>query len=184
MSREIERRFLVPDSRFLDGRTGERIVQGYVAKEPGAMTTRVRICADQAYLTLKGPRQGLGRDEFEYPIPLDDAWHILLDHCGNRIIEKTRYNIAYADHLFEVDVFAGRNAGLVIAEVELAHEAQSLLLPPWVGEEVTLDRRFANYYLALFEGPPRPEERRHLESPVWHLRVVSGRRHAGLFAPA
>ncbi|AYH43370.1 CYTH domain-containing protein [Azoarcus sp. DN11] len=174
MGREIERRFLVCDSRFLDGRTGERIVQGYVAKESGAMTTRVRIRADRAFLALKGPRQGLGRDEFEYPIPVDDAWRILFDYCGGRIVEKTRYNVAYADHLFEVDVFAGRNAGLVIAEVELAHEAQSLILPPWIGEEVTLNKRFGNFSLALFEGPIFPEDRRRLESPApnRHLQAL------------
>ncbi|WP_174718431.1 CYTH domain-containing protein [Azoarcus sp. DN11] len=174
MGREIERRFLVCDSRFLDGRTGERIVQGYVAKESGAMTTRVRIRADRAFLALTGPRQGLGRDEFEYPIPVDDAWQILSDYCGGRIVEKTRYNVAYADHLFEEDVFAGRNAGLVIAEVELAHEAQPLILPTWIGEEVTLNKRFGNFSLAQFEGPTLPEDRRRPKGPVptRHLQAM------------
>ena len=52
MAREIERRFLVRDVRILDGRKGERIVQGYLAKESGSMSTRVRIRGEIACLTL------------------------------------------------------------------------------------------------------------------------------------
>lgn len=159
MGQEIERRFLVRDPRILDGRIGNRIVQGYVAKEPGAMTTRVRIRDDRGILTLKGPRQGLARDEFEYPIPVDDAWRIVLEHCGNRVIAKTRYLVEHTDLLFEVDVFEGRHSGLVIAELELSHEEQAFTLPSWIGEEITGDRRFGNFCLAQFEGPVRPDDR-------------------------
>ncbi|NMG28178.1 CYTH domain-containing protein [Aromatoleum evansii] len=166
MGQEIERRFLVRDPQILDGRVGKRIVQGYVAKESGAMTTRVRIHGDRSYLTLKGPRQGFVRDEFEYPIPTDDAWHILLEHCGNRIIQKTRYLIEYLDHLFEVDVFEGRHTGLVIAELELSHVGQKIALPSWIGEEITGDKRFGNFFLALFEGPVRPEDKPVGPSPA------------------
>lgn len=170
MAREIERKFLVRDPRILDGRNGERIVQGYVAKESGAMSTRVRIRADRGYLTLKGPRQGLSRDEFEYLIPIEDAWRILSEHCGNRIIQKTRYEVEHADHLFEVDVFEGRHAGLVIAELELSHESAALTLPAWIGDEVTDDRRYGNFSLAQFEGPVRPDEWRGRFSPAhWPL---------------
>jgi adenylate cyclase len=45
---------------------------------------------------------------------------------------------------WEVDVFEGENAGLIIAEVELAHEQQALDLPPWVGREITQDERYYN----------------------------------------
>jgi len=166
MKREIERKFLVRDPRILDGRIGERIVQGYVAKESGAMSTRVRIRAERGYITLKGPRQGLSRDEFEYPIPVADAWRIVLEHCGNRIIEKTRYLVEHVDQLFEVDVFEGRHTGLIIAELELAHEDQVPSLPAWVGDEVTADKRFGNFFLAQFEGPVRPADRLALSSPV------------------
>lgn len=174
MGQEIERRFLVRDPRILDGRVGKRIVQGYVAKESGAMTTRVRIHGDHGYLTLKGPRQGLVRDEFEYSIPVDDAWRIVLEHCGNRVIEKTRYLVEHTDQVFEVDVFEGRHTGLIIAELELSHERQAITLPPWIGEEITGDKRFGNFCLALFEGPVRPEDRPATSSPALrpHLRAM------------
>lgn len=156
MQREIERKFLVRDPRVVTGRAGDRIVQGYVAKESGAMTTRVRIRGHRGFLALKGPKEGFARDEFEYVIPLEDAWRILSDHCGNRIVEKTRYPVEFEGLLFEVDVFEGRHAGLVIAEVELRHEDQPIALPPWIGEEVTSDKRFGNFALSQFEGPVLP----------------------------
>ena len=125
MAREIERRFLVRDVRILDGRRGEHIIQGYLAKEVGSMSTRVRIRGERAYLTLKSPKQGFSRDEFEYPIPVD-----------------------HAHHVFEVDVFQGHHAGLVVAEVELPHEETPLSLPHWVGDEITHDSRYGNFTLA------------------------------------
>lgn len=168
MGREIERKFLVRDRRILDGRKGEHIVQGYVAKESGAMSTRVRVCADRGYLTLKGPRQGIARDEFEYPIPVEDAWYLLSEYCGNRIIEKTRYVVEHGGHAFEIDVFEGRLAGLIVAEVELSHETQLFALPPWIGEEVTADRCYGNFILAQFEGPVRPAALRAPPAPELH----------------
>ena len=58
MAREIERRFLVRDVRILDGCRGEHIIQGYLAKEIGSISTRVRIRGERAYLTLKSPKLG------------------------------------------------------------------------------------------------------------------------------
>lgn len=160
MAREIERKFLVRDTRILDGRTGDRIVQGYLAKEPGEMSTRVRIRAERAFLTLKAARHGfsLARDEFEYPIPLADARQILALHCADRIVRKTRYLIGFAAFVFEVDVFEGRHSGLILAEAELPHENTALPLPPWIGEEVTHDRRYGNFSLALLEGGGLPAD--------------------------
>ena len=156
MATEIERRFLVRDAAFLAGRSGERIVQGYVAKESGSMTTRVRIRAGRGYLTLKGARYGLSRQEFEYEIPAEDACRILDGFCGNRLIHKTRYLVPFAGYIFEVDVFEGRHAGLIIAEVELQRETETILLPPWVETEITHDSQYGNFALSHFEGPLLP----------------------------
>ncbi len=157
MGREIERKFLVQDTRFLQGRKGERIVQGYLAKDPGEMSTRIRIRGDRAFLTLKSPRPdtSLSREEFEYPIPVSDAEQILARHCGDRIVEKTRFLVEHHGYLFEVDVFEGRLRGLVLAEVELPHEQATVSLPAWIGEEVSHDRRYGNSSLAQF-GLPGP----------------------------
>lgn len=122
------------------------------------MSARVRIIDRTAYLTLKGPRDGIARDEFEYRIPLADAEQMLAAHCANRFIDKTRYTIEHHRQTFEVDVFRGRHAGLVIAEIELQHPNELVVLPPWIGAEVSGNRSYGNYSLALFEGPLQPME--------------------------
>lgn len=152
MAKEIERKFLVADTSVLDGRRGFAIVQGYLAKE--SMSVRVRTFGGQAFLTLKGPTCGISRDEFEYQIPFEDALALLESYCVTRIIRKKRYLIPHDDLVFEVDVFEGKLAGLIIAEVELACETQVVNLPPWIGREVTGDSRFGNFSLARVDAPP------------------------------
>lgn len=152
MAREIERKFLVRDLRILDGRQGDRIIQGYLAKESGSMSTRVRIRGDRAYLTLKSPKAGFSRDEFEYVIPLTDAEAMIANHCSGRIVRKTRFLVDHAPHVFEVDVFEGRHAGLIVAEVELPHEQAAMRLPDWLGDEITGDNRYSNFVLAMIES--------------------------------
>ncbi|MDD2742929.1 MAG: CYTH domain-containing protein [Rhodocyclaceae bacterium] len=152
MPKEIERKFLVAQPGILAGLEGERIVQGYVAKELYGMTTRVRIRANQAFITLKGPSVGFSRDEYEYPIPLADAEEILARYSRGRIVCKTRYLVEHDGMTYEIDVFSGRHAGLVVAELELSDENQPVNLPMWIGSEVTHDSRFGNFSLALLDS--------------------------------
>ena len=149
MATEIERRFLVREVGFLQSLRGESIIQGYVSREPDSMTTRVRIRGSRATITLKSAPTGLDRDEYEYEIPLEDAQEILDTYCAGCRIEKTRYRVEYAQHVFDVDVFHGRHAGLVIAEIELSSPDEPFDYPPWLGAEVTGEARFSNFVLAL-----------------------------------
>ena len=64
--------------------------------------------------------------------------------CSGPLVEKTRYEIEWAGRVWEIDVFAGDNEGLVVAEVELASEDEPVEIPPWVGEEVSGDPRYYN----------------------------------------
>lgn len=145
MAVEIERKFLVSGA---DWRTanGQRIVQGYLNRDK-QRTVRVRISGAQAFLTIKGMTSGATRAEFEYPVPLADA-EALLALCDGPLIDKIRHRVEYAGLVWEVDEFAGDNAGLVVAEVELSSEDQAVDLPPWVTTEVTSDRRYFNSSLA------------------------------------
>ncbi len=68
------------------------------------------------------------------------------------MIAKTRYLRDYEGYVWEIDVFAGQNAGLIVAEVELSSPQEKPPLPPWVGAEVTADSRYFNnslYYIPL-----------------------------------
>lgn len=148
MADEIERKFLVPRLPPLHGVEGRRLVQGYLRADEDA-SVRVRIAGDAAFLTVKGPARGLRRAEYEYPIPVQDAERILRDLCIAAPVEKVRYRLEHAGYLWELDVFEGRNAGLVVAEVELDDPAEEPPRPPWVGEEVSGDPRYLNARLAF-----------------------------------
>ena len=41
--------------------------------------------------------------------------------------------------VWHVDVYSSILKGVVIAEIELKHESQELILPRWIGKEVTGD---------------------------------------------
>jgi adenylate cyclase len=143
MPLEIERKFIVDTDRLSLSGSGKRYRQGYLPAA-GKTSVRVRICDDAAWLTLKGETVGASRLEFEYSIPVEDAEHILESLCEGSIIDKTRHLLDHAGHTWEVDVFTGDNAGLVIAEVELQSEDEAVELPGWAVEEVTRDARYYN----------------------------------------
>lgn len=111
------------------------------------LTTRVRIAGDEAFFTIKGPPTGISCDEFEYGIPMADAREMMA-LCGDLVVEKTRYELPVGPYTFEVDVFAGKHAGLVLAEVELPNEDALVAIPAWVGEEVSGQRAYSNAFLA------------------------------------
>jgi len=151
MGMEIERKFLVigDDYRRM-AYASDRIRQGYICSGHGH-TVRVRQRGDRAYLTIKGPSLdgGLSRYEFEKEITSDEAFH-LFQLCEPGIIDKTRYLVSCGRHTFEVDEFYGDNEGLVMAEVELSSPDEPYEKPPFVGREVTGDRRYYNSHLRQY----------------------------------
>ncbi len=143
MATEIERKFLVEGDAWRRLAAGDEFLQGYLStvKE---RTVRVRVVGDRGQLTIKGITVGATRTEFEYEIPVADARQMLDELCEQPIIEKTRYRIDWNGVTWEIDEFAGVNEGLVVAEVELEHEDEQIVLPDWIGEEVTDDPRYFN----------------------------------------
>jgi adenylate cyclase len=146
MGTEIERKYLVNEQVTPLLRDGVEFRQGYLA-DTREMAVRVRVAGDRAWLTVKGAGRGIVRPEFEYLIPVGDACSMLDDLVSGPIIRKTRYRLPHGDHVWEVDVFAGDNEGLIVAEVELASEHESVDLPAWVGSEVSDDYRYLNVNL-------------------------------------
>lgn len=161
---EIEKKFLVKRVCWRRQGTPSRLRQGYI-ETTGPGTVRVRIHPGGALLTLKGPAQNDARTEFEYPIPSSDAELILDTLCQGRLVEKVRYRVEHMGFVWEVDEFQGKNAGLLVAEVETAtFEALAEAVghrPSWVGDEVSNDRRFRNSRLAARAFADWPEEERH-----------------------
>jgi CYTH domain-containing protein len=149
MPLEIERKFLVTGNGWQNGTSGDEFCQGYIQSR-GA-TVRVRRAGARAYVTIKGQADGIARPEFEYPIPVEDAEVMLRTLCRRPLIEKTRFTVRNGDHDWAVDVFAGANTGLVLAEIELTRADEEFARPDWVGREVTHDRRYKNSALLLGE---------------------------------
>jgi adenylate cyclase len=147
MGTEIERKFLVKDDAWRqDAEPGVLLRQGYLAAGDG-LSVRIRTDGERAWLTVKGPSDGLSRAEFEYAVPPEDA-AALLALCGTRWVEKRRHRHAHAGHVWEIDEFLGANAGLIMAEVELAQADEAVALPEWIGREVSGDKRFENASLS------------------------------------
>ena len=146
MAVEIERKFLVSSDAWREGPPGKAIRQGYLCRVPGR-SVRVRIKGEAGFLTVKGGTSGIERAEYEYPIPAEDARE-LLRLCLPSVLEKVRYERWHEGRCWEIDEFGGANAGLIVAEVELPDAGADLVLPPWVGGEVSEDSRYYNLSLA------------------------------------
>ncbi|UJB17510.1 MULTISPECIES: CYTH domain-containing protein [Lysobacter] len=154
MGIEIERKFLVIGESWREA--AHKVVpmaQGYLndlaAMDTGAMkaSVRVRIAGDEAFLNLKSRELGHTRQEFDYPIPVEDARGLLALSVGG-MVDKRRHYVQHEGHLWEVDEFLGDNAGLVVAEIELASADAEFAKPDWAGAEVTDSVRYYNLALA------------------------------------
>lgn len=146
MAVEIERKFLVKNDFWKTEVTKAlECRQGYMVSD-GKRTVRVRTMGETGYLTVKGATTSISRMEFEYEIDKPDAAYMLM--LCDQLVEKTRHYIEHAGMTWELDVFGGANAGLVMAEIELESETQTFDLPDWAGEEVSGDERYFNSYLS------------------------------------
>lgn len=149
MAIEIERKFLVRDDRWRAlAHDSVKMRHGYLAPLGSAASVRVRVEGDVGKLNVKAAKIGMSRAEYEYSIPAEEAEEMIATLCSG-IILKTRYYLTVGVHLWEIDVFEGENAPLVIAEIELGSETESFIRPDWLGEEVTDDARYYNHALSV-----------------------------------
>ena len=152
MGTEIERKYLVKQAEWRSHKQlqchlnlGQKYCQGYIPTANDT-TVRVRTVGDRGYLTIKSKVVGHTRAEYEYAIPVKDAWEMLDNLCMKPLIEKFRYKIPVDRLTWEVDEFINENEGLIIAEVELEREDQQIELPDWIDKQVN-DKKYFNSYL-------------------------------------
>ena len=150
MAAEIERKFLVTSDAWRGAGTSTLLRQGYLSTDPDRVV-RVRVAGQQAFLTVKGRAVGARRTEVEIEIPFAEALE-MLELATGILVEKRRHAVRQGGFEWEVDEFLGDNAGLVVAELEVADEAdfaRALAEPPsWLGRDVTSDQRLSNAALA------------------------------------
>ncbi len=143
MAKEIEHKYLVTSDEYIRlASEKHHIRQGYLSRNPEHIV-RVRVVDMQGFITIKGKTSGDTREEFEYEIPVDDAIKMLL-MCEGRIIEKKRFIVEYAGHIWEIDKFEGELFPLVLAEIELPTSSHDYPLPAFVGKEVTDNPAYFN----------------------------------------
>lgn len=143
MAKEIERKFLIKRELWQPQNQGLEIRQGYLSLDP-ERTVRVRTKGAKGYLTIKGKNQGISRTELEYEIPYEEACQMLEELCLRPLVEKTRYLEQHGQQLWEIDIFAGDNEGLAVAEAELPSDDTALALPNWIDREVSGETRYYN----------------------------------------
>jgi adenylate cyclase len=146
---EIERKYLVTSNEFVkEAFAKNEIQQGYLNSDKNR-TVRIRTKNDKGYLTIKGKsnQSGTTRLEWEKEIEFDEA-QMLLSLCEKGVIKKTRYEIKCGKHTIEVDVFYDENEGLILAEIELENEDETIEKPSWLGIEVTNDERYYNAFIS------------------------------------
>lgn len=153
---EYERKYLIElDSTKLNDLLPyivekKRIIQGYLSTDPERVVRVRRVINDKSFITIKGLKSEGACIEIEFPImpvQADD----LIKLCP-KLITKTRYNLLIEGRKFELDVFEGDLAGLVVVELEgIKEEIQRYIddvgLPSWIGPDVTDDPFFSNVCL-------------------------------------
>lgn len=147
MGQEIERKYLITGEFKSKAIKSLQIKQGYLSSIP-ERTVRVRIQDDQGFLTIKGSnkKNSISRFEWEKEITKEEA-NELIQLCEVGIIDKIRYIVPFGNKIIEVDEFYGENEGLILAEIELDDENETIEIPNWLGKEVTDDPRYYNSML-------------------------------------
>jgi CYTH domain-containing protein len=145
---EIERKFLVHKEGWLKANkpAGEHITQGYLTVDP-EKTIRVKVKNNAGFITIKGKTVNISREEYEFPIPADEAAEVIQKFAGDTI-DKIRFTLNYKGKKWEVDEFLGDNEGLLLAEIELDTENESFEKPEWIDKEVSDDNRYYNSNLS------------------------------------
>lgn len=146
---EIERKFLVKNKTYKSESIKKQLItQGYLSSDP-KRSVRIRICEQNAYITIKGQtsESGTSRYEWEKEINIEDAKQLML-LCREGVVTKIRHLIPFKNHKFEVDEFLKDNSGLVIAEIELSNENEDFERPRWLGKEVTGIKKYYNSQLS------------------------------------
>ncbi len=161
---EIERKFIIPlEHHHLycgTEKLGTEITQAYLSSDP-EKTIRIRIAkksgVENAFMTIKSrPLEGniLGCPEWEWDMPVSCARDILKS-LSPPSVTKTRHYVMSGGDTWEVDVVpVGDGRFLVVAEIEGSsiEQVMGVAIPPWVGPEVTGDKRFSMVNLVSVES--------------------------------
>lgn len=147
---EIERKFLVATLPDLAGARKSSLRQGYLTVPEDSVEVRLRQ-TDETFILCVKSGEGIVRGEREVEIS-EAQFAMLWPQTEGRRVEKTRWAGKLEGGLtYELDIFGGDLAPLVMVEVEFQSEAEAhqFEAPEWFGRDVSTDKRFGNKSLAL-----------------------------------
>ena len=149
--REIERKFLIKRLPVEILRSRHfRLSQGYLASEARGRHVRLRKKGKVTSLAFKvSVGRGPTREEREIRLS-GKQFETLWPATKGRRLTKTRYEIPFKKLKIEVDIYHGRNRGLMVAEVEFPNDTirRKFKPPRWFGREITGEKRYSNVRLA------------------------------------
>tara|TARA_Y100001968_G_scaffold51762_1_gene42697 strand:- start:13199 stop:13693 length:495 start_codon:yes stop_codon:yes gene_type:complete len=148
MNVEIERRFLVKGRDWEEHiKSSLNFKQGYLVTDLTKWTIRVRIIEEkESWLTIKHPKKGIERHEFEYRIPISEG--LLIWEMSDFKISKIRHELNFANKNWIIDCFQEKNFPLIISEIELNSINQKIEIPNWCTTEISHLNEFSNASLA------------------------------------
>lgn len=151
---EIERKYTLKElPANLDSYPCHLIEQAYLNTKP---VVRIRKEDDDYYLTYKGSGM-MAREEYNLPLNEESYYH-LLEKADGIVITKKRYVLPLSDFQpdnkdnlsIELDIFEGKLAPLIIAEIEFPTEemADTFTPPDIFAEDVTFNPKYHNSNLS------------------------------------
>lgn len=146
MAKEKERKFIL---KYLPENINipVKIKQAYLMLNGEDKTQlRVRIVERNiynidAYICYKKCLDSTSRDEYEYEIPIIDAFELF--NSSKYQLTKERYQFMYKGNNVDIDIYPN---GLAVVEIEFEDELTEI--PDFCGDEVTGQREYSNIYLA------------------------------------
>ena len=150
---EIERKFLVAEMPDLAAAKAVEIRQGYVTRPEDSIEVRLRQKGENYFLTIKSG-SGMVRGEHESEISRDTFE--TLWPAASATVDKVRWTGSLDDgSVFELDVFSGDLAPLVVVEVEFdtVEAAHAFVPPAWFGRDVSGDKAYSNKVMAFRDRP-------------------------------
>ena len=151
---EIERKYTLKElPANLDSYPCHLIEQAYLNTKP---VVRIRKEDDDYYLTYKGSGM-MAREEYNLPL-YEESYYHLLEKADGIVITKKRYVLPLSDFQpdnkdnlsIELDIFEGKLAPLIIAEIEFPTEemADTFTPPDIFAEDVTFNPKYHNSNLS------------------------------------
>jgi len=154
MALEIERKYLVKNDDWKKENITKRlgfIWQSYLINVP-QLTVRYRYYSalKKGTITVKGEKILLSSQEFEMEIDNEEINKLMMHETSDaQSVIKSRTVVEFQNQHFEIDEFGGSNFGLVVAEIELPSVDTDVILPDWIGKEITFDKKYLNCNLVV-----------------------------------